>query len=137
MRPVIGITTYAQELIAEKLVPESRDLLALRVEAVSPEVEAIPVSHHGQGQPAETSDEGDTSSRRVRIPGYVLVRMDLSDESWGAVRHTPGVTGFVGHTHQPVPLSLDEVFSMLMGDQVEPRREFIEKNALAVANLDV
>jgi transcription termination/antitermination protein NusG len=51
--------------------------------------------------------------RRVRIPGYVLVRMDLTDESWGAVRHTPGVTGFVGHTHQPVPLSVDEVFSML------------------------
>ena len=51
--------------------------------------------------------------RRVRIPGYVLVRMELTDESWGAVRHTPGVTGFVGHTHQPVPLSLDEVFSML------------------------
>jgi transcriptional antiterminator NusG len=51
--------------------------------------------------------------RRVRIPGYVLVRMDLTDESWGAVRHTPGVTGFVGHTHQPVPLTLDEVFSML------------------------
>jgi len=50
---------------------------------------------------------------RVRIPGYVLVRMDLTDASWGAVRHTPGVTGFVGHTHQPVPLSLDEVFSML------------------------
>ena len=51
--------------------------------------------------------------RRVRIPGYVLVRMDLSDESWGAVRHTPGVTGFVGNTHQPVPLSHGEVFSML------------------------
>ena len=51
--------------------------------------------------------------RRVRIPGYVLVRMDLTDESWGAVRHTPGVTGFVGHTHQPVPLTMDEVFSML------------------------
>jgi transcriptional antiterminator NusG len=51
--------------------------------------------------------------RRVRIPGYVLVRMDLTDESWGAVRHTPGVTGFVGHTHQPVPLTIDEVFSML------------------------
>ena len=51
--------------------------------------------------------------RRVRVPGYVLVRMDLTDQSWGAVRHTPGVTGFVGHTHQPVPLSLDEVFSML------------------------
>ena len=51
--------------------------------------------------------------RRVRIPGYVLVRMDLTDESWGAVRKTPGVTGFVGQAHQPVPLRLDEVFSML------------------------
>ncbi|HET8593878.1 MAG TPA: transcription termination/antitermination protein NusG [Intrasporangium sp.] len=51
--------------------------------------------------------------RRVRMPGYVLVRMDLTDESWGAVRHTPGVTGFVGNAHQPVPLSLDEVVTML------------------------
>lgn len=51
--------------------------------------------------------------RRVRFPGYVLVRMDLTDESWGAVRHTPGVTGFVGNAHQPVPLSQDEVFTML------------------------
>jgi transcriptional antiterminator NusG len=51
--------------------------------------------------------------RRVRMPGYVLVRMDLTDESWGAVRHTPGVTGFVGNAHQPVPLSIDEVFAML------------------------
>jgi transcription termination/antitermination protein NusG len=51
--------------------------------------------------------------RRVRMPGYVLVRMDLTDESWGAVRHTPGVTGFVGNAHQPVPLSLDEVEAML------------------------
>ena len=58
--------------------------------------------------------------RRVRIPGYVLVRMDLTDESWGAVRHTPGVTGFVGHTHQPVPLTLDEVFSML-APSLEPK----------------
>ncbi len=51
--------------------------------------------------------------RRVRMPGYVLVRMDLTDQSWGAVRHTPGVTGFVGNAHQPVPLSLAEVFTML------------------------
>lgn len=51
--------------------------------------------------------------RRVRMPGYVLVRMELTDESWGAVRHTPGVTGFVGNAYSPVPLSLDEVFSML------------------------
>jgi transcriptional antiterminator NusG len=51
--------------------------------------------------------------KRVRIPGYVLVRMDLTDASWGAVRHTPGVTGFVGNAHNPVPLSLKEVASML------------------------
>jgi len=51
--------------------------------------------------------------KRTVLPGYVLVRMDLTDESWSAVRHTPSVTGFVGHSHQPVPLSLDEVESML------------------------
>ena len=51
--------------------------------------------------------------RRTVLPGYVLVRMDLTDESWAAVRHTPSVTGFVGHSQQPVPLSLDEVEAML------------------------
>ena len=51
--------------------------------------------------------------RRNKFPGYVLVRMDLTDESWGVVRHTPGVTGFVGHGHQPSPLSLDEVVKIL------------------------
>jgi transcription termination/antitermination protein NusG len=51
--------------------------------------------------------------RRTKFPGYVLVRLDLTDESWGAVRHTPGVTGFVGHGHQPSPLSLDEVTAIL------------------------
>jgi len=51
--------------------------------------------------------------RRTVLPGYVLVRMDLTDESWAAVRHTPSVTGFVGHSHQPVPLSMDEVEKML------------------------
>ena len=51
--------------------------------------------------------------KRTVLPGYVLVRMDLTDESWAAVRHTPSVTGFVGHSHQPVPLSLTEVENML------------------------
>jgi transcriptional antiterminator NusG len=51
--------------------------------------------------------------RRNKFPGYVLVRMDLTDESWGAIRHTPGVTGFVGHGHQPAPLSLDEFVNIL------------------------
>jgi transcription termination/antitermination protein NusG len=51
--------------------------------------------------------------KRTVLPGYVLVRMDLTDESWAAVRHTPSVTGFVGHSQQPVPLSLEEVEKML------------------------
>ena len=53
--------------------------------------------------------------RRVRVPGYVLVRMELTDHSWGVVRHTPGVTGFVGQdAYNPVPLRMDEVFDMLL-----------------------
>ena len=51
--------------------------------------------------------------KRNKFPGYVLVRMELTDESWGVVRHTPGVTGFVGHAHQPSPLPFDEVYSIL------------------------
>jgi transcription termination/antitermination protein NusG len=51
--------------------------------------------------------------KRNKFPGYVLVRMELTDESWGTVRHTPGVTGFVGHAHQPSPLSLEEVVRIL------------------------
>ena len=50
---------------------------------------------------------------RVRIPGYVLVRMDLNEDSWSVVRHTPGVTGFVGNSHNPRPLRFDESFDML------------------------
>ena len=71
--------------------------------------------------------------KRVRIPGYVLVRMDLTDESWGAVRHTPGVTGFVGHTHQPVPLTLDEVFSML-APSIEPKQPTTAAGAAKAAS---
>jgi len=51
--------------------------------------------------------------KRTTLPGYVLVRMDLTDESWSTVRHTPSVTGFVGHSNNPVPLGLDEVEKML------------------------
>lgn len=51
--------------------------------------------------------------KRNVFPGYVLVRMDLTDESWSTVRNTPGVTGFVGHTHRPSPLTLDEVEKIL------------------------
>ncbi|MEV6410465.1 transcription termination/antitermination protein NusG [Kribbella sp. NPDC051718] len=51
--------------------------------------------------------------KRTVLPGYVLVRMDLTDESWSTVRHTPSVTGFVGNSQKPVPLSLEEVEKML------------------------
>ncbi|WP_279064960.1 transcription termination/antitermination protein NusG [Dermabacter hominis] len=51
--------------------------------------------------------------RRVRIPGYVYVRMDLTEASWRVVRDTPGVTGFVGNSTDPVPLSFDEIYSLL------------------------
>ncbi len=50
---------------------------------------------------------------RVRIPGYVLVRMELNEDSWSVVRHTPGVTGFVGNAHNPTPLRFEEAFTML------------------------
>ena len=52
-------------------------------------------------------------NRKV-LPGYLLVRMELNDESWGAVRNTPGVTGFVGATSKPSPLSIDEVVNLLV-----------------------
>jgi transcriptional antiterminator NusG len=50
---------------------------------------------------------------RVRVPSYVLVRMDLNEDSWSTVRHTPGVTGFVGNAHNPIPLNDSEAFEML------------------------
>lgn len=50
---------------------------------------------------------------RVRVPGYVLVRMELTEDSWSLVRHTPGVTGFVGNAQHPTPLRLNEAFNML------------------------
>lgn len=52
-------------------------------------------------------------NRKV-LPGYILVRMELNDESWGAVRNTPGVTGFVGATSRPSPLSIDDVVKFLV-----------------------
>lgn len=61
----------------------------------------------------ETRNGARKSVTRTVLPGYVLVRMDLTDASWAAVRHTPSVTGFVAHANAPVPLSLDEVEKML------------------------
>ncbi|MFD1658864.1 transcription termination/antitermination protein NusG [Streptomyces caeni] len=57
--------------------------------------------------------------KQNKLPGYVLVRMDLTNESWGVVRNTPGVTGFVGNAYDPYPLSLDEVVKMLAPEAEE------------------
>lgn len=54
---------------------------------------------------------------RVKLPGYVLIRMEHSAASWTAIRNTPGVTGFVGHGGDPIPLSVAEVFEMLKGPE--------------------
>ena len=61
----------------------------------------------------EVRNNGRKTVTRCVLPGYVLVRMELTDDSWSAVRQTPSVTGFVGQGQQPVPLSLDEVLHML------------------------
>lgn len=61
----------------------------------------------------EVRNNGRKTVTRCVLPGYVLVRMELTDDSWSAVRQTPSVTGFVGQGQQPAPLSLDEVLHML------------------------
>ncbi|MCE0762584.1 transcription termination/antitermination protein NusG [Pseudonocardia kujensis] len=61
--------------------------------------------------------------QRKVLPGYILVRMELNDQSWGAVRNTPGVTGFVGATSRPSPLTLDEVLKFLLPKQEAPKEK--------------
>ncbi|MEU9418698.1 transcription termination/antitermination protein NusG [Streptomyces sp. NPDC051000] len=69
--------------------------------------------------------------RQNKLPGYVLVRMDLTNESWGVVRNTPGVTGFVGNAYDPYPLTLDEILKMLAPEA----KEKAEKAAAEAAGL--
>lgn len=78
---------------------------------------------------------------RVRIPGYVLVRMELNENSWSVVRHTPGVTGFVGNAHNPVPLRFAEAFEMLKSTvELEPEQAksagIVAKDPAATAEID-
>ncbi|MFF5623894.1 transcription termination/antitermination protein NusG [Microbacterium sp. LWH10-1.2] len=74
---------------------------------------------------------------RVRIPGYVLVRMELNEDTWSVVRHTPGVTGFVGNAHNPTPLRFEEAFNMLKAlvevKDVPTAKNIAAKGGLAVA----
>jgi len=71
------------------------------------------------------------------LPGYILVRMDLTDESWAAVRNTPGVTGFVGLSSRPSPLSLDEVASLLAPEPEEKVAEKAETMRAAAVDFEV
>lgn len=78
----------------------------------------------------EVKEEKNTSFKivnRVRIPGYVLVRMDMNEASWALARHTPGVTGFVGNAYDPQPLGLDEVFGMLVPSALQEAAKEAEK----------
>lgn len=75
--------------------------------------------------------------KRNRFPGYVLVRMDMTDESWAAVRHTPAVTGFVGHGNQPLPLTLPEVERWLAPEIKEPVKQADEKKPVEVVDFEV
>jgi transcriptional antiterminator NusG len=63
------------------------------------------------------------------LPGYVLVRMELTDESWAAVRNTPGVTGFVGLSNKPSPLSIDEVAKLLAPEPTEESKKASAKTS--------
>ncbi|SDQ82594.1 transcription termination/antitermination protein NusG [Thermostaphylospora chromogena] len=71
------------------------------------------------------------------LPGYVLVRMDLTDESWAAVRNTPGVTGFVGLSNKPSPLSLDEVAQLLAPEPAEETKKAQTKAPAATVEFEI
>jgi len=71
------------------------------------------------------------------LPGYILVRMDLTDESWAAVRNTPGVTGFVGLSSRPSPLSLDEVAVLLAPEPEEKAAKKAETLRAASVDFEV
>ncbi|MGY1591637.1 transcription termination/antitermination protein NusG [Geodermatophilus sp. SYSU D00708] len=74
-----------------------------------------------------------TQVNRKVFPGYLLVRMELNDESWGAVRNTPGVTGFVGATSRPSPLTLDEVVKILAPAVQKPAAKAAETTTTTAA----
>ena len=71
--------------------------------------------------------------QRKVLPGYILVRMDLNDNSWSAVRNTPGVTGFVGATSRPSPLTIDEVLKFLLPKQGQQRKASAGKRGAGVS----
>lgn len=80
---------------------------------------------------------GKSTQRAALPPGYVLVRMELNDESWDAVRNTPLVTGFLGHAHRPVPVSPDQVATMLAPAAHAELEPISDRVSVGVADFDV
>ncbi len=101
------IHTYAGYENKVKANLESRAMASLNMEEFIFQIE-VP-----KEDDTEIKNGQRKTGKRNNFPGYVLVRMELTDESWGAVRNTPNVTGFVGHAHTPAPLPLDEVVHIL------------------------
>lgn len=71
------------------------------------------------------------------LPGYILVRMELTDESWAAVRNTPGVTGFVGLSNKPSPLSINEVAALLAPEVEETAQAKAPAKVAATVDFEV
>src|SRR6266581_968093 len=70
---------------------------------------------------SEMKDNQKVTVEKRTMPGYVLVNMDLNEDSWGLVKNTPGVTGFVGASNEPVPLTQAEVDRLLHRETAHPR----------------
>lgn len=73
-------------------------------------------------QVSELKDGKKVQTEKRTMPGYVLVNMEMTDEAWGLVKNTPGVTGFVGSRNKPLPLSKPEVDRLLQRETAERPR---------------
>ncbi|MBD3751309.1 MAG: transcription termination/antitermination factor NusG [Micrococcales bacterium] len=106
----------AAEVLTDDLAEEEAERAAHAAEEVTP-YDGVEEDIYQIEVPMEDVVEIKNGQRkmvtRVRIPGYVLVRMELNEDTWSVVRHTPGVTGFVGNAHNPTPLRFEEAFTML------------------------
>ncbi|MCX5005666.1 transcription termination/antitermination protein NusG [Streptomyces sp. NBC_00638] len=129
VEPVDPVTALREEL---RLLPgewyvihtyagyENRVKTNLEQRAVSLNVEDfIFQAEVPQEEVAQIKNGERKTIKQNKLPGYVLVRMDLTNESWGVVRNTPGVTGFVGNAYDPYPLTLDEIVKMLAPEAEE------------------
>lgn len=106
------------------------NLIARKANATIPGGESIFQVEVPMEEVVEVKNAVSKRVTRVRIPGYVLVRMELNEDSWSLVRHTPGVTGFVGNAYNPTPLRVREAFDMLKG-MIEIEQHAAEDKAAA------